>query len=107
MRNIIVLKCGGSTIDHLSDDFFENIITLQKAGFHPVIVHGGGPAIKAMPTKQQIETTCVDRLRKTTQPVMDVVEMMLTGVANTAIVRRLNDATIHSVGLSGSASDSR
>src|SRR5690625_7320907 len=104
MRNIIVLKCGGSTIDHLSDDFFENIITLQKAGFHPVIVHGGGPAIKEMLTKQHIETTFVDGLRKTTQPVMDVVEMMLTGVVNNAIVRRLNDATIQSVGLYGSDS---
>ncbi|HLS60492.1 MAG TPA: acetylglutamate kinase [Virgibacillus sp.] len=101
MRNIIVLKCGGSTIDRLSDDFFENIVTLQKAGFHPVIVHGGGPAIKDMLTKQHIETTFVDGLRKTTQPVMDVVEMILTGVVNNAIVRRLNDANIQSVGLSG------
>src|SRR5690625_7386795 len=35
---------------------------------------------------------------------MDVVEMILTGVVNNAIVRRLNDATIQSVGLSGSDS---
>lgn len=102
MRKIIVLKCGGSTIDHLSDDFFENIVTLQKAGFQPVLVHGGGPAIQEMLTTQQIETTFVDGLRKTTQPVMDVVEMILTGVVNNAIVRRLNDAGIQSVGLSGS-----
>src|SRR5690625_8044523 len=103
MRNIIVLKCGRSTIDHLSDDFFENIITLQKAGFHPVIVHGGGPAIKEMLTKQQIETTFVDRRRKTTQPVTDVVEMILAGVVSNAIVRRLHDTTCQSVGLSASS----
>src|SRR5690625_5860886 len=84
MRNIIVLKCGGSTIDHLSDDFFENIITLQKVGFHPVIVHGGGTAIKEMLTKQQIETKFIDGIRKIMQPVMDVVEMILSGVVNNA-----------------------
>lgn len=102
MHDIIVLKCGGSTIDELSDRFFTNISRLQKAGLKPVIVHGGGPAIKDMLTKLNIETEFIDGLRKTTEDMMDVVEMVLSGTVNQAFTRRLNDAGIQSIGLSGS-----
>ena len=102
MDDIIVLKCGGSTIDTLSESFFTNIKKLQKSGMKPIIVHGGGPAIKDMLDKLQIETEFVDGLRKTTEPVMDVVEMVLTGVVNNGITRKLNDVGIQSIGLSGS-----
>lgn len=102
MNNVIVLKCGGSSIDHLSDRFFKNIIRLKKAGYKPVIVHGGGPAIKEMLKKLKIETEFIDGLRKTTKPVMDVVEMVLAGSVNNKIVRKLNQTGIQSIGLSGS-----
>lgn len=89
-------------IDSLSDSFFENIKTLQKAGLKPVIVHGGGPAIKLMLEKQQIKSEFVDGLRKTTEPVLDVVEMVLTGMVRNALVRRLNSKGIEALGMSGS-----
>lgn len=102
MSNIIVLKCGGSTIDELSDRFFANILTLKKSGLKPIIVHGGGPAIKKMLTKLNIESEFIDGLRKTTAPVMDVVEIVLTGSVNNSLVRKLNVAGIDAIGLSGS-----
>lgn len=102
MSNIIVLKCGGSTIDELSDRFFANILTLKKSGLKPIIVHGGGPAIKKMLTKLNIKSEFIDGLRKTTAPVMDVVEIVLTGSVNNSLVRKLNVAGIDAIGLSGS-----
>lgn len=102
LSNIIVLKVGGSTIDELSDQFFANILTLQQSGTKPIIVHGGGPAIKDMLMKLNIETEFIDGLRKTTEPVMDVVEMVLTGTVNNALTRKLNFSGIQAVGLSGS-----
>lgn len=102
MHDIIVLKCGGSTIDQLSDHFFANICKLKNAGMKPVIVHGGGPAIKELLDKLNIETEFIDGLRKTTEQVMDVVEMTLAGTVNRALARRMNDAGIKSIGLSGS-----
>src|SRR5690625_2264827 len=102
MSEIIVLKCGGSIIDNLSDSFFTNIKNLQKSGLKPIIVHGGGPAIEEMLQDLQIESEFIDGLRKTTKPVMDVVEMVLTGIVNNEITRKLNDHGIHSVGLNGS-----
>ncbi len=104
MRNIIVLKCGGSTIEQLSDRFFANLLTLMESGLKPIIVHGGGPAIKQMLTELKIETEFIDGLRKTTLPVMDVVEMVLTGKVNNAFVRKLNFSGIDAIGLSGSDS---
>src|SRR5690625_1374988 len=102
VEQIIVFKCGGSSVNDLSEDFFNNIKTLIKAGRRPVIVHGGGPAIKGMLEKLAIECEFVDGLRKTTDEMMDIVEMVLSGQVNPALTRRVNDAHIAAVGLTGS-----
>lgn len=102
LSNIVVLKCGGSTIDELSDRFFANILTLKKSGLQPIIVHGGGPAIKQMLTKLKIESEFIDGLRKTTEPIMDIVESVLTGSVNNALTRKLNIVGLQAIGLSGS-----
>lgn len=102
LQEIIVFKCGGSSVDDLSKDFFMNIKALQEAGVKPVIVHGGGPAIKEMLLKLKIEFTFVDGLRKTTDDMMDIVEMVLSGNVNPALTRKFNAMDIAAVGLSGS-----
>ncbi|HLR65622.1 MAG TPA: acetylglutamate kinase [Virgibacillus sp.] len=102
MQDVIVLKCGGSIINVLSTEFFANILTLQQAGYKPVIVHGGGPAIKEMLDTLKIETEFIDGLRKTTEPVMDVAEMVLNGSVNNELLRKFNQAGIQAIGLSGS-----
>jgi acetylglutamate kinase len=101
LNNIVVIKCGGSTISALSDDFFHSIKAMLEMGLKPVIVHGGGPAIKEMLTKLSVETEFVNGLRKTTDEVMDVVEMVLSGSVNKSLVRRLKGANVEAVGLSG------
>src|SRR5690625_4901409 len=101
-EDIIVLKAGGSTISTLSDSFFTNIRKLQQSGLKPIIVHGGGPAIEEVLKKERIGTELVNGLRKTTKQVMEVVEMILTGVINNSIVRKLNQSGIQAVGLSRS-----
>src|SRR5699024_11536224 len=55
-----------STIDTLSEDFYKNLQKLQNVGLKPIIVHGGGPAIKKMLDEQHIHAEFVDGLRKTT-----------------------------------------
>lgn len=102
VEEIIVLKCGGSSVNDLSDDFFDNLKALQKAGMKPVIVHGGGPAIKEMLEKLAIEFEFVDGLRRTTEQMMDIVEMVLSGNVNPALSRRVNEAGIKAIGISGS-----
>lgn len=96
-----MLKCGGSSIDDLSDEFFDNIKSLIKTGIKPVIVHGGGPAIKGMLDQLQVEFEFVDGLRKTTGPMMEIVEMVLSGNVNPKLVRRVNETGISALGVSG------
>ncbi|MGM1050443.1 N-acetylglutamate kinase [Paenibacillus uliginis N3/975] len=97
-----VMKCGGSTLAALPEAFFEDLKKLQQKGVTPVIVHGGGPAISENLEKLGIETEFVNGLRKTTEEVLDVVEMVLAGSINKQIVRRIQSAGGQALGLSGS-----
>ncbi|TDQ42106.1 acetylglutamate kinase [Aureibacillus halotolerans] len=100
-RPIVVLKCGGSTLEQLSDSFFEGLRALQEQGKQPVIVHGGGPDIQSMLQQLDIKTEFHDGLRKTTEPVMNVVEMVLAGSVNKRLVTRLRSFGVDAAGLSG------
>lgn len=102
VQDIIVFKCGGSSVNDLSEAFFDNIKALQYAGKRPVIVHGGGPAIENLLDELNIEYEFVDGLRKTTDEMMDIVEMVLSGKVNPALTRRFNECGIKAVGLTGS-----
>ncbi|MBO2944828.1 acetylglutamate kinase [Paenibacillus sp. F411] len=97
-----VMKCGGSTLAALPDNFFEDLRLLQEQGNQPVIVHGGGPAISGNLERLGIETEFVNGLRRTTEDVLDVVEMVLAGSINKQIVRRIQAAGGRALGLSGS-----
>lgn len=101
MKNIVVFKCGGSTVEQLSDGFFDSMKPLQEAGLAPVIVHGGGPAIEEMLTLLNVQSEFIDGLRKTDERVIKVVEMVLSGAVNNALVRKIGRAGLDAVGLSG------
>ncbi|CAM2935801.1 acetylglutamate kinase [Paenibacillus sediminis] len=96
-----VMKCGGSTLAALPDSFFEDLKQIQESGVQPVIVHGGGPAISDNLAKLGIETEFVNGLRKTTEPVLDVVEMVLAGSINKEIIRKIQSSGGKALGLSG------
>lgn len=101
MINRFVMKCGGSTLAALPDSFFEGLKRLQAEGAQPVIVHGGGPAINETLAKLGIESRFVNGLRVTTEVVLDVVETVLAGQINQAIVERLQAVGAQATGLSG------
>ncbi|MHA0856203.1 acetylglutamate kinase [Paenibacillus sp. CMAA1364] len=96
-----VMKCGGSTLAALPDSFFHDLRELQESGVQPIIVHGGGPAISDNLAKLGIESEFVNGLRKTTEEVLDVVEMVLSGSINKQIVRRIQNVEGRAWGLSG------
>ncbi|GGH85505.1 acetylglutamate kinase [Pullulanibacillus pueri] len=98
----LVIKCGGSAFQELSESFYKTIVSIQKNGqWVPVIVHGGGPMISNLLDKLQIETHFHQGLRVTTEEVLDVVEMVLSGSVNKQIVRQLVSAGGQAVGMSG------
>lgn len=97
-----MIKCGGSVFEKLPNSFYENIVQLQKSDeWAPVIVHGGGPMISTILEQLKIETKFKDGLRVTTEDVLDVVEMVLSGSMNKKIVANLAKVGGKAVGLSG------
>ncbi|PEJ36883.1 acetylglutamate kinase [Peribacillus butanolivorans] len=100
--NILVIKCGGSIINELSESFFTSVKELQSRGYQIVFVHGGGPDINSMLEKYEIEPVFENGLRKTTTEVLEVVELMLAGKSNRCLVHKLEAHGIKAVGLNGS-----
>ena len=101
MEQRFVMKCGGSTLAALPASFFDDLRGLQERNVKPVIVHGGGPAISETLAKLGIESEFVNGLRKTSEEVLDVVEMVLAGRINKEIVRKIQQSGAKSIGLSG------
>jgi acetylglutamate kinase len=99
----IVVKYGGNamTDDTLKQAFAEDIVFLRYAGFHPVVVHGGGPQISSMLDRLRIESEFRGGLRVTTPEAMDVVRMVLVGQVGRELVGLINSHGPLAVGLSG------
>ena len=99
----IVIKYGGHAMveERLKEGFARDITLMKFIGFHPVVVHGGGPQIGSFLEKMGINSQFVDGMRITDEPTMDVVEMVLVGKVNKEIVAQISQQGGKAVGLSG------
>ncbi len=99
----VVIKYGGHAMvdDQLKTDFARDVTLLKFIGLNPVIVHGGGPQINSVLDAMGIRSKFVRGMRLTDEPTMDVVEMVLGGKVNKAIVAQINQQGGKAVGLSG------
>jgi acetylglutamate kinase len=99
----IVIKYGGHAMvdEQLKQDFARDITLLKFIGLNPVIVHGGGPQINIVLDAMGIRSKFVKGMRLTDERTMDVVEMVLGGKINKAIVAQINQQGGKAVGLSG------
>ena len=93
-KQTIVIKYGGHAMENqeLADMFARDVVLLKLLGINPVVVHGGGPQIGRMLDKLGITSTFEDGLRVTDAAAMEIVEMVLAGAINGAIVRAINAA---------------
>ncbi len=98
-----VIKYGGHAMgdDDLSEQFARDVVLLKQVGIHPVVVHGGGPQIAKMLDRLNIKSEFIDGLRVTTEDIVDVVEMVLSGAINKSIVTAIQKAGGLAMGLSG------
>jgi acetylglutamate kinase len=75
----IVIKCGGSVLvnQNLFDIFIKDIAILDKLGFNPIIVHGGGKKINNKLSELNIKSNFINGLRVTDKNTIDIVENIL------------------------------
>jgi acetylglutamate kinase len=98
-----VVKYGGHAMGspELARDFARDVVLLKQVGINPVVVHGGGPQIKAMLDRLKIKSQFVEGLRVTDAATVEIVEMVLAGSINKQIVSAIQAAGGQAVGLSG------
>ncbi len=99
----IVVKYGGNAMidDSLTKSFADDIVLMKLVGINPVVVHGGGPQIGSLLDKLGIASEFMAGMRVTDGSTMDVVEMVLGGTVNKAIVSLLNHAGGRAIGITG------
>lgn len=100
---IVLIKYGGNAMvdDEVKQHVIEDITTLKERGLIPVIVHGGGRAIKKLLTEVGVDSEFIGGHRKTDAKAMRYVEMALSGSVNSELVKLINGAGYKAVGLSG------
>lgn len=106
MKKKIVVKMGGSTLEaeNVLAEFAESV-GLVPPEHDVVIVHGGGKDIGRQLQRMGREFTFIDGLRVTDDEVIDVVEMVLSGIVNKWIARALGKRGIKAAGISGTDLD--
>ena len=75
----IIIKCGGSVLvdKNLFDIFIKDIVVLNKLGFNPIIVHGGGKRINSKLLELNIKSDFINGLRVTDKNIINIVEDVL------------------------------
>jgi len=75
----IVIKCGGSVLvdPKLFKNFIEDVVVLNKLGFKPIIVHGGGKRINNKLSEVNIKSNFINGLRVTDKDTINIVEDVL------------------------------
>jgi acetylglutamate kinase len=75
----IVIKCGGSILNDkdLFNIFIKDITVLNKLGFNPIIVHGGGKRINSKLSELNIKSNFINGLRVTDKNTINIVEDVL------------------------------
>ena len=98
-----VIKYGGAVMqdEALKSMVAQDVTRLRKIGSEVVVVHGGGKEITSFAEKLDIETKFVNGQRYTDENMRDVVQMVLGGLINKDIVRRINVHGGRAVGVSG------
>jgi len=88
----IVIKCGGSVLvdPDLFKIFIEDVSILNKLGFNPIIVHGGGKRINIKLNELNIKSNFINGLRVTDKKTINIVENVLIDF-NKEIVTALKD----------------
>ena len=96
-NEFIVIKCGGSVLVNpkLFEIFIKDVAVLNKLGFNPIIVHGGGKRINKRLSELNIKSNFIKGLRVTGKNTINIVEDVLIDF-NKEIVAALKNESCES-----------
>ena len=96
----IIIKCGGSVLvdQDLFNNFINDISILNKLGFIPIIIHGGGKRISLKLKDAGIKSNFINGLRVTDKKSINIVEEVLNNF-NKEITDALKNSDCDSQGI--------
>ena len=101
-RKPLVVKYGGNAmVLGAPDPTLDELASLHRAGTPVVLVHGGGPMIDAELRERGLGQIRIAGLRVTDAAALEIVERILCGTVNKALVRALAQRGVTAVGISG------
>ncbi|MFA4943832.1 MAG: acetylglutamate kinase [Lentisphaeria bacterium] len=91
--SIVVVKAGGSFMEDAQAlrGVLRDLVFMECAGMHPVLVHGGGKAINARLKTENVETRFINGLRYTCAKTIQVVDEVLHKVVNAELVAIISE----------------
>jgi acetylglutamate kinase len=97
----VVVKVGGSIMDEPDTlaNLVEDVCFMHAVGIRPVVVHGGGKAINAAMSQAGMEAQFVQGRRYTDERTLAIAEHVLVNQINTPMVKQMNRAGTHAMGL--------
>lgn len=104
-KPIAVVKVGGDMVLDEADrrGLAENIQDLIQAGWHCVVLHGGGPQLNRLQTVHGLTPNKVDGRRITGQDDLMVVKQALCGEVNVDLVSALIAGGVNAFGCHGAS----
>lgn len=104
-KPIAVIKVGGDMLLNAADraGFTANLKDLVDAGWHCVVVHGGGPQLNALQEVHGLKPTKIDGRRVTGPDDLLVVKQALCGEVNVDLVASLLAYGIKAFGCHGAS----
>ena len=99
---IIILKMGGAAArdQAILTTVLADILSLSEE-YRWILLHGGGEQVSSISRQYGIEPRFTNGIRHTSPAEMDIIDMGLAGLMNTAILRSALVLGLKAVGLSG------
>lgn len=99
----VVIKLGGHAMTNpeIEKSVLQDIVLMKLVGIKTVVVHGGGPSIDSWMKKIGLQPVFINGLRVTDEATMELVEMVLNGKINKALVSRINELGGKAIGICG------
>ncbi len=105
MESLRIFKIGGKVVENAQqlDRFLSEFSQIKGP---KILVHGGGKWVTEMSQKLGISVKMLDGRRITDAETLEVVKMMLAGVANKNVVSLLQKYGCNAIGLTGADANS-
>lgn len=104
-KPLAVVKVGGDMVLEQSDreGLAHNVKDLLEAGWHCVLLHGGGPQLNKLQELHGLVPNKIDGRRITSEADLKVVKQALCGEVNVDLVSALVNASIPAFGCHGAS----